>query len=93
MFEEIIMQLDSMGVQYTEDYEMGSLTVDVGALDKVSLISVIQLANDSGMEFTVDETSLVITGGGPAELPMEEPMPEGEDELAGMQEAALGELF
>ena len=90
MFEDLIVQLDQMGVAYTEDYDIGSLTVDVVAIDKVALISVIQLANDSGMEFTIDEASLVIMAGAPVEpLPEEGPA----EDLAGMQDAALGELF
>lgn len=79
MFDDIIMQLDDMGAQYTEDYETGSLTVDVGALDKLTLINVIQLANDSGLDFTIDEASMVIQTGAPAELP---PLP-GEEGVEG----------
>lgn len=69
MFDDIIMQLDDMGAQYTEDFETGSLTVDVAALDKLTLINVIQLANDSGLEFTIDEASMIIQTGVPTEAP------------------------
>lgn len=75
MFEDLIMQLDEIGVQYTEDYDAGTLTVDVGAMDKMSLISVLQIVTDSAMEFTIDETSLTImTGAEPVGVPEEEPM-------------------
>lgn len=92
MFEDIIVQLDQMGVQYTEDYDIGSLTVDVGALDKVALIGVIQAANDSGLEFTVDEASLVIMAGA-------EPIEEFDTEeeagpgLEDIQAGALDQMF
>jgi len=70
MFEDLIVSLDEMGVQYTEDYEAGTLTVDVGSMDKVMLINVIQLANDSGMEFSIDENSLTIVSGAPMDEPV-----------------------
>ena len=82
MFEDVIAQLDQMNVPYTEDYDTGTLTVDVAALDKVALISVIQLANDSGTEFTIDEASLVLTSGAPVEAFEEELPAEGGDAQA-----------
>ena len=92
MFEDLIVQLDQMGVQYTEDYDMGTLTIDVGAIDKINLIQVIQLANDSGLEFTVDEAFLIIqTGGEP--VVDEFPEPDDEAELANLQAGAMDELF
>ena len=90
MFEDLITQLDGMGVEYTEDYEAGTLTVDVGAMDKVQLISVIQLINDSMLPFTIDENSLVITGG---EMPSEEPMEEMPAEEIPAEQAAMDDMF
>lgn len=90
MFEDLITQLDGMGVEYTEDYEAGTLTVDVGAMDKVQLISVIQLINDSMLPFTIDENSLVITGG---EMPSEEPMEEIPAEEVSAEQAAMDDMF
>lgn len=90
MFEDLITQLDGMGVEYTEDYEAGTLTVDVGAMDKVQLISVIQLINDSMLPFTIDENSLVITGG---EMPSEEPMEEMPAEEISAEQAAMDDMF
>ncbi len=90
MFEDLITQLDGMGVEYTEDYEAGTLTVDVGTMDKVQLISVIQLINDSMLPFTIDENSLVITGG---EMPSEEPMEETPAEETSAEQAAKDDMF
>jgi len=93
MFEEIIVQLDQTGVAYTEDYDMGTLTVDVAAIDKVGLINVIQMVTDSGLEFSIDEASLVIQGGAmEPELPPEEGTDEGLD-MAAMQAGAMDEMF
>ena len=84
MLEDIIVQLDQMGVDYTEDYDDGTdgytLTVNVDSLDKVQLIDVIRLTTESGLEFTVDEASLVIVGANaPVEpAPSEEVPVEGE---------------
>lgn len=90
MFEDLITQLDGMGVEYTEDYEAGTLTVDVGTMDKVQLISVIQLINDSMLPFTIDENSLVITGG---EMLSEEPMDEMPAEEISAEQAAMDDMF
>ncbi len=90
MFEDLITQLDGMGVEYTEDYEAGTLTVDVGTMDKVQLISVIQLINDSMLPFTIDENSLVITGG---EMPSEEPTEEMPAEETSAEQAAMDDMF
>ena len=90
MFEDLITQLDGMGVEYTEDYEAGTLTIDVGTMDKVQLISVIQLINDSMLPFTIDESSLVITGG---EMPSEEPMEEIPAEEVSAEQAAMDDMF
>ena len=90
MFEDLITQLDGMGVEYTEDYEAGTLTVDVGTMDKVQLISVIQLINDSMLPFTIDENSLVITGG---EMPSEEPTEELPAEETSAEQAAMDDMF
>lgn len=90
MFEDLITQLDGMGVEYTEDYEAGTLTIDVGTMDKVQLISVIQLINDSMLPFTIDENSLVITGG---EMPSEEPMEEIPEEEVSAEQAAMDDMF
>lgn len=74
MFEDLIAQLDSIGVEYIEDYDTGTLTIDVETMDKVTLIDVINIVTSFNVPFTVDESTLVITGMGEVE-PME-PMEE-----------------
>lgn len=71
MFEDIIAQLDSIGVEYTEDYDTGTLTIDVETMDKITLINVINIITSFNVPFTVDESTLVVTGMGEVE-PMEE---------------------
>lgn len=71
MFEDIIAQLDSIGVEYTEDYDTGTLTIDVETMDKITLINVINIITSFNVPFTVDESTLVVTGMGAVE-PMEE---------------------
>lgn len=71
MFEEIITQLDGLGVQYTEDYEAGTLTIPVADMDKVQLIEVINILNNSGAPFSIDDINIVVSGT-PSEVPMEE---------------------
>ena len=90
MFEDLIAQLDGMGVEYTEDYDAGTLTVDVGAMDKVQLISVIQTVNDSMLPFTIDENSLVVTGG---DMPSEEPLEEEPAEEMPAEQMAMEDMF
>lgn len=74
MFEELIIQLEDLGVEYTEDYDMGTLTIPVADLDKVMLIEIINVINNSGMLFTIDEISLIVQGG--------EPSFEGDEEVS-----------
>lgn len=61
MLEDLIAHLDSLGVTYEEDYEAGTLTIPVDAMDKVQLIDVIIHINGVGLPFTIDETSLIVT--------------------------------
>ena len=72
MFEDLITQLDSLGVEYIEDYDVGTLTVPVDNMDKIQLIEVINIVNNSGMMFNIDDASLVISGGELTEEPVED---------------------
>lgn len=74
MFEELIIQLEDLGVEYTEDYDMSTLTIPVADLDKVMLIEIINAINNSGMLFTIDEISLIVQGS--------EPSFEGDEEVS-----------
>lgn len=62
MFEDIIMHLEELGVEYTEDYEAGTLTIPVEDIDKTDLIEIIHAVNNSGLLFTIDEISLIVYG-------------------------------
>lgn len=72
MFEMLIEQLDALGVGYTEDYDVGTLTIDVADMDKVQLIEVINIINDSGMLFNIDESSITVESGEMLEEPVED---------------------
>jgi hypothetical protein len=60
MFEDLIMQLEDLGVEYVEDYDAGTLTIPVEDIDKVELIEIINAVNNSGLPFTIDEISLIV---------------------------------
>ena len=62
MFEDLIVQLDELGVSYYEDAESGVLDIDVGAMDKAVLIDVIIMLNDGGYTFNINETSITVEG-------------------------------
>jgi hypothetical protein len=85
MFEEIIGQLETMNIPYTEDYDTGTLTIDISAADKVQVIDAINVVNASTLDFTVDENAIVVTG-----VPLEEPMEE--EESIDYNDMALNEL-
>lgn len=67
MFEELIIQLDELGVPYTEEAE--SLTIDIANIDKVTLIDVIIYLNDAGYTFDITETAITVEG---TAVPVEE---------------------
>lgn len=74
MFEDLISELDMLGVDYEEDYDMGMLTIGITDMEKDVLVDVINLVNEAGLPFTIDANSLIVEGG------FEEPM-EDEEEL------------
>jgi hypothetical protein len=63
MFESLIPMLEELGVSFEEDYDTGTLTIDVASIDKIALISVIAELNNAGMPFTIDDQSIVVEGG------------------------------
>ena len=67
MFEDLIVQLDEMGVSYTEDYDAGTLVIDIADVDKMVLVEIIQLLTS----YTFDLTESTITVQGDA-VPTEE---------------------
>ena len=63
MFEDLIANLEEMGVTYTEDYEAGILTIDIADVDKLVLIDIINELNAGGYAFDIDETAITVSGG------------------------------
>lgn len=63
MFEDLIVQLDELGVTYTEDYDAGTLTVDIADVDKSILIDIIMMLNDGGHVFDITESTITVEGG------------------------------
>lgn len=65
MFEDLIVQLDELGVPYTE---ADSLTIDIADVDKSILIEVIIALNDGGYMFDINDSTITVEGGSePAE--------------------------
>lgn len=63
MFEDLIVQLDELGVTYSEDYDVGTLTVDIADVDKLVLIDIITMLNDGGYTFSITESTITVEGG------------------------------
>lgn len=72
MFEDLIVQLDELGVTYTEDYDAGTLTIDIADVDKSILIDVIMMLNDGGYMFDITESTITVEGGVSNEEPAED---------------------
>ena len=87
MFEDLIAQLEEIGVTYTEDYDNNTLVVDISTIDKMQLVSVIQAINESMMTFTIDDNSITVNGGGES---LETPT---ETEGVSAEETALNDMF
>lgn len=87
MFEEIIATLEEIGVEYTEDYDAGSLTINIADIDKSDLIAIISTLNSLGEMFEITDTEIIVNSTmemEPEELEDTEPM---------MDEAALNEML
>jgi hypothetical protein len=76
MLDAIISELDAIGVPYEEDYDAGTLTIDISAVDKTELINLIRFLTDTTVPFTIDETTIIVTVDA---TPMEEETPVEED--------------
>lgn len=77
MFEELIVQLDELGVTYTEDYDAGTLTIDIADVDKSVLVDIIVALNNGGHMFDITESSITVEGGS---APVEEEEPAYDEE-------------
>ena len=58
--DDLIMSLDELGVTYTEDYESGTLTIDIADIDKATLVDVIVALNAGGYLFDITDTSITV---------------------------------
>jgi hypothetical protein len=63
MFEEIIATLEEYGVEYTEDFEAGTLNIDITTVEKTDLIAIIQALTNQGFDFDIDEAAITVHGG------------------------------
>jgi hypothetical protein len=63
MFEEIIATLEEYGVEYTEDFEAGTLNIDIATVEKTDLIAIIQALTNQGFDFDIDEATITVHGG------------------------------
>lgn len=63
MFEEIIATLEEYGVEYTEDFEAGTLNIDIATVEKTDLIAIIQALTNQGLDFDIDEAAITVHGG------------------------------
>ena len=89
MFEDLIMQLDELGVAYSEDYDNGSLTIDIADVDKSILVDVIIALNDGGYMFSITESSITVEGGVTEEAPVEDEEAAYSEDMA-LEEALAG---
>ena len=71
MFDDLISTLDSLGVDYTEDYKNNTLDIDIAEVDKDTLVSVITELNNEGLTFDITDSSITVQGTGEVEAPEE----------------------
>ena len=95
MFEEIISALQGMNIGFEEMEDQGMLSVEVGEMDKMQLIEVLNMVNSMGMTVTeLTETNMTLTSPeAPApelEPVQEEDTAEDVDQMAALDEAIAG---
>jgi len=95
MFEEIISALQDMNIGYEEMPDQGMLSVEVGQMDKMQLIEVLNMVNSMGMTVTeLTDTAMIVSAGTtpePAVEPVEEEnTAEDADQMAALDEAMSG---
>ena len=89
MFEEIISALQGMDVGFEEMPDEGMLQVQVGEMDKMQLIEVLNMVTSMGMNVTqLDESTMTVSSGA---APMAEAAPA--EPAADAQQAALDEAL
>jgi hypothetical protein len=96
MFEEIIASLQSMDVGFEEMPDQGMLSIEVGSMDKMQLIEVLNMIYSMGMTVDMlDDTAMTVSSGaGATEEPMIEPVEEddmGDDaQMDALDQALMG---
>jgi hypothetical protein len=83
------MEIEALGLEYTEDYEAGTLTVNIAAADKTDIINVVSILTSMDIDFTIDEASIVVMDMVMEDMPEEEDATTDED----YQDAALEDMF
>jgi hypothetical protein len=93
MFEEIISALEGMGISFEEMPDQGMLSVQVGEMDKMQLIEVLNMITSMGMTVTQLDESVMNVSSGAAPEPELEPVAEEDTEADADQMAALDEAM
>jgi hypothetical protein len=93
MFEEIISQLQTMNIGYEEMADQGMLSVEVGEMDKMQLIEILNMINSMGMTVTELTESAMTISAGAVTAPEPEPVAEENTEDDAAQMAALDEAI
>lgn len=89
MLEDLIAQLDEMGITYSEDPDTGTLTIDISTVEKADLVDVIIALNSAGVMFDITEDSITVQGD---TTPMETSGEEVAADDTNYMDEALGQL-
>lgn len=91
MYEDLITQLDSLGVTYEEDEE-GGLTINISDIDKDTLVEIISALNNLGETFDIDADTITLSGVSSADTYAEDTEDTGEStESTDYLDEALGQ--
>lgn len=63
MYDELIGTLESQGIAFEEDIDAGTVVVDIGAMDKGDLVTLIQAINVQGFPFDIDDAYITVNTG------------------------------
>lgn len=65
--EDLLFQLDELGVAYTEDIEAGTVTIDISTVEKDVLVDIIIMLNDGMYTFNITADTIIVETGATAE--------------------------
>lgn len=65
--EDLLFQLDELGVAYTEDIEAGTVTIDISTVEKDVLVDIIIMLNDGMYAFNITADTIVVETGAATE--------------------------